>query len=246
MDKAERIGWAVIGCGALAFVGIAAAVVVGVVVATRRSEEVVARPQNEPTKPDMRPRSTPWAKCPPANRQARGASIEAPLTVPNAHRVDIADVFAQAKALVVRLEPTAQLTGISGTGFATQGTYDLSASNLSINFEYRCLDGARPPGMDRHQGHALALIEGSKITAHRVEIAAGLLDAFAPFEGQPCSTALAFRAAVASQVPSDARATFVLSPVVEGRWVWRIDVPGHPDYKREVDATTCALSDSPR
>jgi hypothetical protein len=243
LNRPERLGCIALGCGA-AIVGVV--VTVAAVIVVNR-----ARAPGETTDDPARPFVPSWAPC--AGTSSPSDSIDAPLSVADPKRVDVAEVFGQARALALRLEPSARLTSISATGLAREGRYDLTTANMSIHFEYRCLDATKPPGADRRQGQAFVLLSGKHARAQRVDLSVGLLDFAPPLSDPPCGTAAAWRAVVASGVPDDARATFVLSPWKEGGGgrhappprditVWIVDVPGHPDLRREVEAGACRVT----
>ena len=242
MNRTDRLGCIALGCGA-AIVGVVALVVVIVVIRAPTSDEGADGP--------ARLVVPSWAPC--AGTPSPSDSIDAPLTVSDPKRVDVAEVFGQARALALRLEPSARLTSISANGLAHEGKYDLTTENMSIHFEYRCLDATKPPGADRRQGQAFVLLSGTHAHAQRLDLPGGVLDFVPPLSDPPCGTAAAWRAVVASGVPNDARATFVLSPWKEGGGgrhappprditVWIVDVPGHPELRREVEASACRVT----
>jgi hypothetical protein len=235
--KPDRAGYAICGCLVVFFLVLVAAVVLLVVIAVRAPKTEDAP---EPRGVHVPPGRPAWEPC--RGQPASVDSMEAPLAVADPRRIDVTQVFEQAEKLALRLEPSARLTTISSNGLANAGTYDLVASNMSIHFEYRCLAPGKPPGQDRRQGQAFVLLGGGKALARRIDLPAGLRDVYAPFDGAPCGTVAAWRAVMGSGVPMDARATFVLSPGsgrFEGGPIWIVDVPGHPEYRRDVEARTC-------
>jgi hypothetical protein len=236
--KPDRAGYAICGCVVFVLLVLVVVMVWVVVIALRHPKTEDAP---EPPSVHVPPGRPPWEPC--RGRPASVDSIEAALTVADPRRVDVTQVFAQAEKLALELEPSARLTTIASNGLATAGAYDLVASNMSIHFEYRCLEPGKPPGQDRRQGQAFVLLGDGKARARRIDLHAGLRDVYAPFDVAPCGTVAAWRAVVGSSVPSDAQASFVLAPgsgPFEGGPIWIVDVPGHPEHRRDVEARTCA------
>ena len=231
MDKSERIGCAFLGCMGALFVGGLVVLVVIVIVARRESD-----PSEDPVALPTPPALQPWEPC--VGHPSAQDSFEAPLSVADARHVDSAEMFEQAKKLALRLEPAAHLVLMSASGVAAGGKYDLTTTNVSVHFQVRCLETGKPPGQDQREGQAYVFVRDGKLSASRIHVPSDL----PVFDVTPCGTAAAWRAVVGSGVPSEARATFVLSPGF-GPFardpIWIVDVPGHPDFRRQVEARTC-------
>jgi len=158
-------------------------------------------------------------------------------------KVDIADVVRQARAVAVAQEPHVDRLSSVVASNVNGGLLDTTQQPAaSISFSFRYTDPTKPPGQkDVVQGSVAVQVANGGLVPTR-------MDAFyrEPALGDPkCASRDAWAAAVKSGVPDNAVATFHLydntpfSP--KSPTVWSIRVEGHDEYRREIDAMSCAV-----
>jgi hypothetical protein len=156
--------------------------------------------------------------------------------------VDIADLVKEARAIAVATEPHATLLGSVVAFQVKGGMLDTGQSNAaSIMFSFRFQDSTMPPGKDMNEGSVTVHVANGELSSQK-------LNAFyreKALVDPKCSSHDAWATAVKTGVPENAIATFHLydnsafSP--KSPTVWSIRVDGHDEYRREIDATNCAL-----
>lgn len=131
------------------------------------------------------------------------------------------------------------------------GLVDVNASNAAhVMFEYRRVDSSKPAGKDVDEGsfHIAVREGGYAVWAHHSGrgMASALGGGLTATPTPKCRAAAAWKTASESGVPADAVASLHFdrdrpfradASVTE--WSFRVD--GHDEYRREIDATTCAL-----
>ncbi len=165
------------------------------------------------------------------------------IDAPDLHKVDIADLVRQAHAIALVQEPHADKLSSVVAFQVVGGTLDTTQQNAaSIDFSFHYNDPTKAPGQKD-------VVEGS-VSVH---VRAGAMEprtmnAFyrdKALTAPKCSSKDAWAAAVKSGVPDNAVSTFHLydnSPFSpKSPTVWSIRVDGHDEYRREIDATNCAL-----
>ncbi|MEZ4308874.1 MAG: hypothetical protein R3F14_12625 [Polyangiaceae bacterium] len=250
MKKVDGTAIGVVGCLGVLLVALVAAAIAVVIWVRGRVAEVAEEMETERTDaaedaggPPRRPGEA-LAVEPCAFEPGTGSELSEPLRVHDPARVDLAELYDQVAPLVRRLEPNAKVTTISALREAADGAFDSAEGNFSFNFEYRCLRAGMPPGKDLVQGMLLGFVQGGIVRASRVPVPhAPTLERRGGLPEPPCSTVAAWTTAVATGVPANARATFLYMEATGSRGgaSWLIGVPGHDEYKREVDGTTCRL-----
>lgn len=162
---------------------------------------------------------------------------------PDPRTVDIADVVRQARAVAAAQESHVdRLSSVVASNVAG-GALDTTQQNAaSVSFSFRYTDPTKPPGQkDVVQGSVNVHVANGAMTPSR-------MDAFyreKALAEPKCASRDAWAAAVKSGVPANAVTTFHLydntafSP--KSPTVWSIRVDGHDEYRREIDAVTCAV-----
>jgi hypothetical protein len=186
---------------------------------------------------------------PGGTRAAGDSDHDGPLQVKNGEHADLTEMLGFARTRALEKRPGAKLVGINAFGMH-HGTADLDhkADNAYFLYEYEFVgfDKSKPPGQDkieetitvRVQGHdAMVMVSPMAMHLKDPEVFGGEL----PPPG--CPSKKAFDAAVASGVPDNsiARITYE-SEHGSKRTTWTIWVDGHDEYRRVIDATTCAIA----
>ncbi len=172
-----------------------------------------------------------------------GAGSAHKIDAPDLHKVDIADVVRQASAIALAQEPHADKLSSVVAFQVVGGMLDVTQQNAaSVDFSFHYNDPTKAPGQKD-------VVEGS-VSVH---VRAGgmeprTMNAFyrdKTLTAPKCASKDAWAVAVKSGVPDNAVSTFHLydnSPFSpKSPTVWSIRVDGHDEYRREIDATNCAL-----
>lgn len=171
------------------------------------------------------------------------ATVANKVDAPDPRKVDIAEVVRQAHALAVAQEPHVDKLSSVVAFNVTGGMLDTTQQNAaSIDFSFRYTDPTKPPGQkDVVEGSVSVHVTGGGMNP-RTQSAFYRDKALAD---PKCSSRDAWATAVKSGVPENAVTTFHLydnSPFSpKSPTVWSIRVDGHDEYRREIDATNCAL-----
>jgi hypothetical protein len=173
-----------------------------------------------------------------------GADAAVALRVADPRRVDVLEVYPQAKALALRLEPGASLVSIRAS-HVRGGTLDLTGDGrISMDFEFKGVDPTKPPGQDSIE-KSIGVEISNRIAVARVRAGAHRLDGGRSLPDPECPTTRAWRTAVESGVADNAVATLLyydnrpFSPASPTVWSLRVD--GHDEMRREIDGRTGAL-----
>lgn len=165
------------------------------------------------------------------------------LAAADLHHMDITDVVAQARPVALAIDRHAKLTGVVVRD-AVGGLVDATGDNTAdVTYEYRYTDPSKPPGQDVVAGQVILAVYAGEFRT----LSSTSSGAFEPtYVDEPkCKSAQAWQTAVKSGVVANARATLHLydnrafSP--QPPTVWSVRVDGHDEYRREIDAMTCAL-----
>lgn len=192
-----------------------------------------------------------WAVAAGATSSARRVSLPSiavpgatsPATATGPRMVDGAELIRKAHALAVAETPDPKLS--SAVFFnVVGGLVDTTTSNAgSVDFDYRTTDPNAPPGKDVADVRLLVHVGNGTMTTMKVSWSAANLDRI--LQVPTCSSQSAWNAAVQSGVPANAVSTIhvyyngAFSP--KSPTVWSIRVDGHDEYRREIDARTCAM-----
>jgi hypothetical protein len=176
-----------------------------------------------------------------------GAGSPVPTVTPapplGPRRVDAAELVKKARALALAETPDPVFS--SAVFFnVTGGLVDTNDSNAgSIDFDFRTTDPNAPPGKDTSDAKLIVHVSKGNLTTTRMPW--GAPDRSRALDVPSCSSQSAWAAAVKSGVPENAVATLHLydnrafSP--KSPTVWSVRVDGHDEYRREIDAKTCAM-----
>jgi len=177
-----------------------------------------------------------------------GADTAVTVEVADPEHVDVLEVYPQARALALRLQPEARLVSIIAFQ-VRRGTVDLTRDGrVSVEFDFKGLDAAKPPGEDKVERKVTVEIKGNRAAARMRPSATRLEDHGFLSGALPdpmCTTKKAWSTAVASGVPDDAVGTMhyynnrTFSPASPAVWSLRVD--GHDELRREIDGRTGAL-----
>lgn len=169
--------------------------------------------------------------------------------------VDPGELVAQARTLALRADPHAVLISINIYPAITGGAVDVRPDSSwgYYSFEYSYFDKSRPVGQDKIEGTIAVSGIGRRFRVGKTNIATrSHLPGFDP-AGAPdprCSMRKAWQAAVQSGVPGDAVAFLTYtagSPRFSGPpFAWSVRIDGHPELRRAVDGSTCAVIDAGR
>jgi hypothetical protein len=166
----------------------------------------------------------------------------AQLDVVDPQHVDPLDLFARAKALVLKVEKRAKLTRIVAPELADDGTVDLTKERpIDYRFEYAYVDARLPHGKNTFKGHLIvaASSRGLKLSQVPANADAKMSDHTPP--DPKCSLKSAWTAVSTTSVP-DARSARVVYEF-DGRartGVWRFSF-GRGTGDRVADGISCAL-----
>jgi hypothetical protein len=217
----------------------------------RGPAEKPATPAEKPATPAEKP-ATPLP--PPAKTFAPEPSVgfagdlewTRPVETADMTKVDIGDLFAQARPIADKLQPGAQLVNIVAFDI-TGGVADLTGeSRVMYEFEFAGTDPSQPPGKDSVEFRVDVEAKAGALTGRRMKWPASHLKHFGgAIEPPKCSSATMWATATGSGVPSNAVATIhfyqnrAFSP--QAPFVWSVRVEGHDEYRREIDGKTCAM-----
>lgn len=156
--------------------------------------------------------------------------------------VDGAELLQKARVLVASEMPDPKLS--SALFFnVVGGMVNTTDSNVgSITFESRTVDPNAAAGKDIADMTIVVRVANGTMTSTKMN---GLSIGDYPLEVPTCSSQSAWNAAVQSGVPSNAIATMAVESHgafgTKSPTVWSIRVDGHDEYRREIDARTCAM-----
>ena len=162
---------------------------------------------------------------------------------PDATKVDIADLVSQARAVALATDSHVDKLSSVVAFQVAGGVLDATQSNAaSISFSFRYTDPTKRPGeKDVVEGAVIVRVHDGGLEPRKQD---GLTDVKG-LSDPKCSSKEVWSVAVKSGVPENAVATFhvydnsAFSP--KSPTVWSIRVEGHDEYRREIDAATCAL-----
>jgi hypothetical protein len=179
----------------------------------------------------------------PVEPAPRPAELTQPLVVGNSTRVELTDIVIQAAALARRMEPEVELMEV-GADPIHNGLVDVLSPGTVVwmSFNYVTRNPGQPPGKDVTKGSIGVSLVGTTLKARQKGFWDFGQEAYGVVPLPPCPVGTAWKAVLASGVPSDAVAKVHTWPEIARRdHVWRFSVAGHDEYDREVDVRTCAL-----
>jgi len=164
--------------------------------------------------------------------------------------VDAAEVIETAIAEARKNYPDARFVNAHFSGVRS-GMVDVNADNVAhVIFEYRRVDSSKPAGTDVEEGSFHITVDEGRYAVWAHHLGHGPSSMFgkglAATVTPKCRAAAAWKTAVDSGVPANAIAKlhFDRNDPFRGdpnRVEWSFSVEGHDEYRREIDATTCAL-----
>ncbi|MBM4358396.1 MAG: hypothetical protein FJ096_09840 [Deltaproteobacteria bacterium] len=166
---------------------------------------------------------------------------------PTPKLVDAADVIEAAVAEARKSYPDATFVGANFHD-VRGGMIDINAQNAgSARFAYRRVDASKPAGKDVEAGSFHIMVKEGQYSVWALHTGHGATLQDSGLALPKCRGAAAWKTAVESGVPADAHAKLHLDVAMSsrgtdakaGEWSFRVD--GHDDYRREIDAQTCAL-----
>lgn len=244
--KVDRVAVSVVGCFALFLLALAGSAVLFVIwLRSLNAGAPVATGDPGESPPPGQP-GEPLAPEPCAAPPGKKKERSEPLRAQDTARTEPSELYDQARALALGLEPNAKLVGIGAHALyprAQGGTFDAAQDSLSFRFEYRCLAGDAAAAQPPHQGVLEVVARNGALQATRAAGAdtPALAGGRALSKDAPCSTAAAWATAVASGLPADRSAVFLYVDAAgpETSPVWLVTVAGPPP--REIDGQTCRL-----
>lgn len=169
--------------------------------------------------------------------------------------LDLTEVMLQASALAIAENPQAHLMAANFYRVRAART-TLADGDVTLAYQYRYQDATRAPGEDIVGGSIAVNARAGRLWASQYGTSTGFLDAYerAKKEGKPlssvfrplpqpaCTSVKAWEAAQASGMPENAVARWQLRPVMrKDQFIWHIEVEGHDELTRDIDAATCAV-----
>jgi len=171
-----------------------------------------------------------------------GAGKATRLDVSDPEHVDPIDLYARAKALVLKVEKRAKLTRIVTPELGDDGTIDLTKErSIDYRFEYAYVDARLPHGKNTFKGHLIVAASSRGLKLSQVPAAADAKMSDHSLPDPKCSLKAAWAAVSTTSVP-DAKSARVAYDF-DGRsrtGVWRFSF-GRGTGDRVADGISCAL-----
>lgn len=234
-QKVDRVAVGVLGCFALLVLALAGSIVF-FVIWLRSTAGGATSAAGDPAAPP------PFRTEPCAAPPGRVKEIAEPMRARDLARVDVAEVYDQARSLALRVEPNARLVSIAAAP-GSAGTFNSEQAILGFHFEYQCLTPDASSGSTLHRGLVQVTQARGTLTGRRTpDVEASRLTEHGPLPEPPCSTAAAWITASATGLPPSSQASFLYSYAKgsppAGVWIVTAVEAGSP---REVDGATCRL-----
>lgn len=178
-----------------------------------------------------------------------GREVLVPIRADDPERVDLVDLFWQARAAAEKLQPSPGLVEISALR-VVRGTVDTTGTSAAeYRFRYEGRNPSRPACEDEVIVGITVLVGAGTLKARESDGTTRRKDyreRQPRGDGElivPCSSTKAWAAAVRSGVPENAMATFAYGqPHLEGPGrAWEVYVKGPPAFEREIDPGTCEV-----
>jgi len=164
-----------------------------------------------------------------------------PIAAQDLEHVDLADIVKQARPIALHLDGRLKLIGAHAQTFNGGFVDTTAASAAEVSFERDEKDPSLPPGRDKTDVKLVWVTadRGSFLVSGRHESSWGSW-AGPGVDDPRCSSQAAWRVMLRSHVPANTVAELRLDS--DGHMAfWRLDVEGHSELRREVDAKTCRL-----